>query len=93
MRSSEKPASLGELMGGKASQAKEMSLEDLPELLGEKMPELPKNRIGKFRLIGALQQRFGNGYMNIPMIKNIVKQFDDEVELENTIRMNKKGRE
>ena len=91
MRSADKPASLGELLGGEADQG-EMSVKDLPKLLGEKMPELPRNRIGKFRLVSALQQRFGPGYGNIPHISKILKEFDDEVELENVVRQNKKGR-
>jgi len=91
MRPAEKPASLGELLG-KSAEKKDLNLEDLPEILGEKMPELPKNRIGKFRLINALQMRFGNGYRNIPMVSKIIKQFDDEINFENTIRRNKKGR-
>ena len=91
MREAGSPASLGELLG-KSAEKQDLNLEDLPQILGEKMPELPKNRIGKFRLVNALQNRFGNGYRNIPMVSKIIKQFDDEVELENTIRMNKKGR-
>ena len=59
LRPEGKPASLGELLGS-ASDKKELGLKDLPEILGEKMPDLPKNRIGKFRLLNALQNRFGN---------------------------------
>jgi hypothetical protein len=91
MRDSEKPASLGELLGSAASE-QDLSLKDLPKLLGEKMPDMPKNRIGKFRLLNALQQRFGPGYKNIPMVGKIIKEFDDEVEVENVIRRNKKGK-
>lgn len=90
MRSADKPASLNELMG-KAGECEVMGVKDLPKLLGDKMPELPRTRIGKFRLINALQQRFGAGYMNIPMVKNILKEFDQEVDTENVIRRNKKG--
>ena len=82
---------MGELLGKSGSEQKEVKLKDLHELLGEKMPDLPKDRIGKFRLNQALHIRFGAGYKNIPMIKNILKEFDDEVSLENTIRANKRG--
>jgi len=94
MRPANAPASLGELLGSasKEKSPNDFSLEDLPELLGEKMPEMPKNRLGRFRLINALQQRFGNGYSNIPGVKKIISQFDQEIETENTIRLNKKGR-
>ena len=92
MRKASTPASLGELLGKAASKSK-LSIEDLPELLGEKMPELPLNRVGKYRLLNALKLRFGNGYRNIPMIKDILNEFDSKVNDENIIRMNKKGRE
>lgn len=80
---------MGELMG-KAGGKSNLSLKDLPEILGEKMPELPKNRLGKMRLLNALQVRFGPGYNNIPMVSGILKEFDQEVELENVLRANKR---
>ncbi len=93
MRESGTPASLNELMGKEGSKAEnDFDLSDLPDLLGEKMPELPKNRLGRFRLLNALQLRFGPGFRNIPGIKKILSQFDSHVETENTIRQNLKGR-
>lgn len=91
MRQAGKPAALGELLGSAANKS-ELGLKDLPELLGEKMPDLPMNRIGKFRLINALSQRFGPGFRNIPMVSNIIKEFDSQMNDENVIRQNKKGR-
>ena len=91
MRDSEKPAGLGELLGSAADKG-ELSFKDLPEILGEKMPEIPMTRIGKFRLINALSQRFGPGFRDIPMVSNILKEFDSKVSDENIIRQNKKGR-
>ena len=91
MRAEGKPAGLGELLGSAASK-QDMSLKDLPELLGEKMPDLPRTRIGKFRLVNALSQRFGPGYKNIPMVSKIIEEFDEEVKLENVIRQNGKGK-
>ncbi len=88
MREAGKPATLAELMGKQDNMA-DLGLKDLPNLLGEQMPELPKNRIGKFRLLNALSQRFGPGYKNLPMVSKILKEFDDEIELENVIRLNK----
>lgn len=90
MRNKSSPASLAELMGD-ASEQGEMTLKDLPKILGEKMPDLPRNRIGKFRLVQALQQRFGAGFKNVPMVSKIMKEFDEEVETENVIRRNKRG--
>ncbi len=80
---------MGELMG-KAGGKSDLGLKDLPEILGEKMPELPKNRLGKMRLLNALQIRFGQGYQNIPMVSGILKEFDKEIELENVLRANKR---
>jgi hypothetical protein len=91
MRESGKPAGLGELLGSAANK-QNLGLKDLPELLGEKLPELPMNRIGKFRLINALSQRFGPGFRNIPMVSGILKEFDQQMNDENVIRQNKKGR-
>lgn len=91
MRSANKPAALGELLG-KSAEKGNLSLKDLPELLGEKMPDMPMNRIGKFRLINALSQRFGPGFRNIPMVSNIIKEFDSQMNDENVIRQNRKGR-
>ena len=90
MRSKQKPASLAELIGKSADE--EMELEDLPKILGEKLPELPRNKIGKFRLGNALKLRFGPGYKNIPGIKNLLKEFDEEIETESIISRNKGSR-
>jgi len=89
MRSAGKPASLGELLGKKSEN---LSLKDLPSLLGEKMPEMPFNRIGKYRLSNALKLRFGLGYKNIPGIKSILEEFDANVETENTVKKNLEAR-
>lgn len=90
-RDKESPATLGELLGGPSSN-KPLDLQDLPELLGEKLPELPKNRVGKYRLTTALKVRFGPGFRNIPGIKRIMEQFDSEVDTENVIRANLRSR-
>lgn len=90
MREAGKPAKLGELLG-KSAEKTEISLKDLPELLGEQMPEMPLNRIGKYRLMQALKIRFGAGYRNLPMIKNLMHEFDEEMNVENIVKMNKKG--
>lgn len=89
MRSKNKPASLAELLG--KDNDKELSLNDLPKILGEKMPELPVNRVGRFRLNNALKLRFGPGYKNIPGIKNILSEFDSQIETENIVKMNKES--
>lgn len=87
MRDSEKPATLNELMG---DGGKPMSLEDLPGLLGEKMPEISYDRVGKLRLINALHQRFGPGYNNIPGIKDIMSHFERQTAVHSTIKLNRR---
>lgn len=84
MRQKSSPATLNELLGGEG----EISLDNLKEVLGEKMPELPLNRIGKYRLTTALRNRFGEGYRNIPGVKNVIKSFEEKVETENIVRSN-----
>jgi hypothetical protein len=75
-------ATLAEMMGSKAASGGGLSLKQLPEILGDAMPELPKNPVGRHRLIRALQQRFGNNFRALPGVKNLVKEFDNDVELE-----------
>lgn len=79
-------ATLGELMGG----ASGMSLKDLPDILGEKLPELPKNKVGRYRLIRSLRQRFGDGYRNIPGVKGLVEEFDDEIRFQGILNQAKR---
>ena len=92
MREQGSPAKLGELLG-ESSHKSQLTMKDLPELLGEKMPEMPMNRVGKYRLTQALKNRFGLGYRNIPMIQGILKEFDDNMKVDNVVKMNMKGRE
>ena len=88
MRHPEDPTSLGELMGSAGKS--DMSLTNLPQILGEKMQEMPRTAVGRFRLIKALQQRFGDGFRNIKGVKGIIKQFDDDIQFEGVLsRMRK----
>ena len=82
-------ATLGEIMGSKA---KEVSLRALPEILGEKMPELPRDGVGRLRLMKALRNRFGEGFKNIPGVKGMLKEFDSEVNLKRIIALNRRDR-
>lgn len=79
-----KKVSLAELMGSQASRG-DLSLSKLPEILGEAMPELPRNSVGRHRLVRALQQRFGSNWRSLPGVKGLVKEFDDEVSIERRI--------
>ncbi len=59
-----------------------LSLNQLPEILGEGMPELPRNPVGRHRLIRSLQQRFGKNYRSLPGVKDLVAEFDKDIDLE-----------
>lgn len=72
-------ASLSELIGKKGANEPKLSLEGLRDLLGEKMPELPRNQVGRMRLISSLRQRFGDGFRSIPGISGIIQEFDADV--------------
>jgi hypothetical protein len=77
--------SLNEVMGKAGDKSEGLSMSDLKDLLGEKMPELPKNRVGRFRIVNALKQRFGAGFRSIPGVSNIMKEFDGDMEFENKL--------
>lgn len=75
-----KKASLNELMGGAGSRAakRKLSLDDLGELLGERLPKLEYSPVGRLRLTTALRNRFGDSYRTLPGIDDILREFDDE---------------
>lgn len=89
MRDKVKPATIGELMGEGFEGRTKLSLEDLPKILGEKMPELPYNRLGKMRLVNALHNRFGAGYRNIPGVKDIMEHFEKETHVADIVKLNR----
>lgn len=85
--------SLAEIMGKKAANADSLNISDLKELLGEGMPEMKFDPVGRIRLIKALHQRFGDGFRSVPGVRNIMKEFDDRIGLEMKIkRMKALGR-
>lgn len=81
---SEKKLSLAELMGSSGAQG--MALSRLHEVLGHATPELPRNAVGRHRLMRALHQRFGPNFRSLPGVKDLVSQFDSEVDFEGKIQ-------
>jgi hypothetical protein len=75
-----KKPSLNELMGsgGQAAKSRKLSLDDLGNLLGERMPKLEYTPVGRLRLTTALRNRFGDSYKNLPGISDIMQEFDRE---------------
>ncbi len=81
-----KKASLSEIMGSAGAQhSGNLDLKHLPQILGDAMPDLPRNQVGRFRLIKALQQRFGDNFRSLPGVTGLVGQFDREIDLEDKI--------
>jgi len=79
--------SLAEVMGSKAAASgSSMRLSNLADILGDAMPEMPKNGVGRHRLVRALQQRFGSNWRSLPGVKDLVKEFDRSVDMENKIK-------
>lgn len=70
-------ASLNELMG-KSGEKKDLGLDDLQELLGDRMPNIEFSPVGRLRLITALRNRFGDNYRQLKGISGILKEFDEE---------------
>lgn len=75
---------LGELMGSRGEHfAKNgLELDDLPQLLGERMPKLQFDPLGRHRLINALRDRFGANFRNIPGVQQVINKFDDHAKRE-----------
>lgn len=81
------PATLGEMMGAD----KTLTMDNLPEVLGDMMPEITMDRVGRFRLTRALQQRFGVNYRSIPGAKQILDDFDTDMKIEDIVRRQGNG--
>lgn len=64
------------------SGAQGMHLSRLHEVLGEATPELPRSPVGRHRLVMALNQRFGPNFRSLPGVKELMGQFDSEIEFE-----------
>lgn len=92
MRDAIKPASLGELMGKGFEHRTKVAFSDLPKLLGEKMPEIKFDRVGRLRLMNALEMRFGKGFRNIPGLKSLLDDFDKEIKTESLVKLNRRSR-
>lgn len=75
-------STLNEMMGGIGGKAKsgKLSLSDLGELLGERMPKLEYTPVGRHRLTTALHNRFGANYRSLPGIDDLMKEFDKEAD-------------
>lgn len=81
MRKEGSNATLGEVLGKGAKEGRMYTVQDLPELLGEKMIDIEYSPVGRIRLIQALQNRFGDGFRNVPGVRYIMDDFDKELKV------------
>ena len=81
-----KKVTLAEILGTKAhSLGGNVSLEHLPAILGDALPDLPRNKLGRHRLVRALKQRYGPNFRSLQGFGNIIKEFDGEIDLNDKI--------
>lgn len=76
--------------GAQAGSSGRLTLKQLPEILGEGMPDLPRNGIGRHRLIRAMKQRFGANWRTLPGVSELINDFDGVLELERKVAQIKK---
>lgn len=80
--------SLSEILGSAGAQAakgKKLTLDDLPDLIGENLPEINFDAVGKHRLVTALRNRFGEGYRNVTAAKDIIADFEEKRKFEDRL--------
>lgn len=75
-------ASLAEIMGKKGAEGGKLTLSNLREVLGDTMPEIPHDAVGRHRLVVALKQRFGDNFRNIPGVIGLLAEFDENCAFE-----------
>jgi hypothetical protein len=55
-----------------------MNLVPIKEVLGEDTPEISPTPLGRFRLVSALKNKFGDNYRNAPAARKALDHFDSE---------------
>lgn len=56
-------------------------MEVFKKVLGDDIPELPLNKIGRFRLLQALRRKFGITYRNVGQAKKLLDYFDRQLKV------------
>lgn len=62
----------------KQSNAK-LDMGPFKDVLGEDLPELSLNKVGRFRLMRALRNKFGAGFKNVGIAQKLIKSFDSKM--------------
>ncbi len=70
---------------GGADSGRSLTLAQLPDILGEAIPEMPANAIEKHRLVTALRNRFGSDFRNIPGVRGLISEFEENIVYENRL--------
>jgi hypothetical protein len=68
-----------------------LNLAPIQDALGDEMPEISPTPLGRYRLVTALQYKFGNNYRNIPKARAALEHFDSEHEFFQKYRRIKAG--
>lgn len=55
-----------------------MDLGPIKDVLGDAMPEITPTPLGRYRLVSALQNKFGSNYRNTPSALKALTHFDNE---------------
>lgn len=56
----------------------QFNLKPIQEVLGDATPDITPTQLGKFRLVVALQKRFGPDYKNVLQAKKLLDYFEKE---------------
>lgn len=84
-----KRTSLSEIMGksgADAGSSGRLTLKALSDILGDAMPELPHNAVGRYRLLRSLKARFGPNFRSLPGVSDLMKEFDGVLHVERTVQ-------
>jgi hypothetical protein len=58
-----------------------LNLTPFRQILGDDIPDLPLNKIGRFRLLQALRRKFGANFKNVGQAKKLLDIFDRQLKI------------
>lgn len=64
----------------------QMEMGPIKDALGDDMPQITPDALGKYRLMMALKNKYGANYRNVPMAASAMKHFENEHALFKGIR-------
>ena len=68
---------MNEMMGSSGKELKgKLTLDNLHEVMNERMPKLEYHPVGRLRLMTALRNRFGDNFRALPGMDEILSEFD-----------------